>query len=271
MDSKTKDVAKEMRLGVVFTAKVLTEFGSVFLFVEGQEEPVGEIFISYLVDINPSDLPEQIADNAFQIWVRNNWFLRTVSDANLLSMLSIVRDEILGKVEVYRKTFRFLRAEGSTNKNPRFILTTDKSDLPERQRRILEVGEEVVLREEAEQKTARKLKAREEEDCKKNLRKEHTQFILKVTKEAFSKQGVSKEDAKKLFDLGLLERSTTFRSGALFPGEAFTLLYDYTEDGIEQMGFIGFDSNLELISIDGRLPNQGWIYLREQKKPSSSV
>ncbi|HEY4505067.1 MAG TPA: hypothetical protein VJI73_04835 [Candidatus Paceibacterota bacterium] len=72
-----------------------------------------------------------MVDLAFQEWVTNGHFRKTIKDPSLLSVLKIAQDERLRNCRWPGRTHRFLPAEGSTWQKPRFILTTDKSDIAE--------------------------------------------------------------------------------------------------------------------------------------------
>ncbi len=260
MSSET--TPQETREGVIFTARIDKQrFGkiSVQLFNKGRKEPVGT------VKIHPwegSGGTEGLVDKAFQRWITNGLFYKTIKDPILLSILISAQCERLEDVAWYRRTFRFLPAKGSTYQNPQFILTTDKSDLSDRYKRILEVGEKIVQREEAEQEKTRKLRAKEEQDCEKNLRTEHAQLILAVAKAAINEKSVPVDRIRTLSELGLLKPSTNFRRGAQFPGESSILWYDFTENETRYAGYIGFDSNLQLLSVDERFPRENQVYLR---------
>lgn len=257
----SETVAKETRQGIIFTARLGKQrFGrvSIQLFIEGQKKPVGT------VKVHPWEGgggTEGLVDRAFQVWVTEGLFYRTVKDPSLLSVLTSAQSERLEEVSWYRKVFRFLPAEGSTCENPRFILTTDKSDLPDRYKRILEVGEDVVQREEAEQEEAHMLYAQEGRARDKNLRTEHAQLIRAVARSAISEKLAPADSIRALSELGLLKPSTSFRSGALFPGESSILWYDFTEEGIRFAGYIGFDPDFQLLSVDERFPMENQVYL----------
>jgi hypothetical protein len=255
-------VIKEMRQGVVFTAHISNkQLGWILfiLFIEGQKKPV---FVVKITSGGCDRDGESLMDIVFQNWVTNGKFRETVKDPAILSMLLTCEQERLEGILWYRKTFRFLPAEGSTRQNPKFILTMDKSDLPDHYKRILEVGEQVVQREEAEREEARKLRAKEKQEREENLRTENAQLIVAVAKAAINGKAVSADSIRKLSELGLLKRSTTFRGGALFPGESFILWYDFTGEKTRFAGWIGFDSDLNLISVDEHLPKENQVYLR---------
>jgi hypothetical protein len=253
-------VPQETRPGVIFTGDVGQEhrgYVPVKLFVEGRKKSVGVLQISVLR--GPS--PENFVDQAFQIWVSEGRFLGTIKNPTLLTILATAQRERLNNTPWYRLTFRFLRAAGSTNENPRFILTTDKNDLPYHYKHILEIGEEAVQKEEADQEETRHRLAKEEKTSTENLRAEHAPLILTVVKAAIDERSVTTKDVQKLLELGLLKPSTAFRGGAQFPGESLILWYDYTEGKTRHTGYIGFDSKLQLISIDERFPKMNQVYL----------
>lgn len=238
MTSET--VAKETREGTVFTAHVgrlRRGMVPVRFFVEGQEKPVGTV---NLPSWEGSGNPEGIVDKAFQKWVIDGLFHKTVKDPGLLSILGSAQRERLEDTPWYQRTFRFLRAGGST----RFILTTDKNDLPDHSKRIREVGECVVARDE------------------EGARTEHEQLIRAVAKMAINNKVVPADSVRTISQLGLLEPSTSFRGVTQFPGESSVLRYEFTEEGTEYAGYIGFDSDLRLISVDERFPENKQVYLR---------
>lgn len=259
----SETVTQETRQGIIFVGRIIGKqrFGmvSVQLFIEGLKKPVGIIKI-YRWEGGGST--EGLVDKAFQKWVINGLFHKTVKNPSILSVLTETQRERLEGVVWYRKTFRFLPTEDSPHQNPRFILTSDKSDLPDRFKRILEVGEEVVQHEEAEREEARKLRAKEEQDREENLRIEHAELIRTAAKAAINEKSIPADSIKTLSKLGLLTQSTTFRSSVLFPGESVIFGYDFTENEVRYVGYIGFDSDLQLLSVDERLPKDNMVYLK---------
>jgi hypothetical protein len=257
------EAVKETRQGTIFSAHVGRQrFGKipVHLFIEGQGKSVGTIKIHLHEGIGSAT---RLVDEAFQRWVTDGLFRKTIKDSGFLfSALTVAERERREGVLWYRRTYRFLPAKGLTCQNPRFILTADKSDLSDHYRRVLEVGEEVVLREEAEQDKARKLLAEEERGREERLRTEYKKLICETAKAAINEKSVSAGSIRTLSELGLLKPSTAFRGGELFPGESSVLWYDFTEEEVRYAGYIGFDSNLQLLSVDERFPRDNEVYIR---------
>lgn len=248
---------EETRQGFIFTAKVErpTEVDAIVsLFLEGNDEPIDQITLS-LFDAMAND-PVAV-DRAFQKWVGGGLFNYVIEDPALLNALTIDQREIKEGIPWYRKTFRFLRAAGSTTS---FILTSDKSDLPERERRMLELGEETVLQEEAKAREAEGLQRKEELGRKRELRGQYEQIITRLAKSALNKKSTGIDDVRTLSEVGLLEPTTTFRN-SLCPREALIFWYDFVEEGVRYVGYVGFDHGLQLVSIDERLPQPNQVYL----------
>lgn len=260
-------MVQETREGTIFTARAHKDEESgmilVQLFVEGLDEPID------IVELDPDDEPyrsDQHIDAAFQKWITDGLFVQTVEDPNLQEVLLQAQRERLENVPWYRRTFRFLEAAGSTHDNPRFILTADKSDLPDRYKRMLEVGEEAALQEEAERRNTERLRDQAEHERKENLRANNAQLIERIVRMAISEKAIPADSGKTLSEIGLLEPSTTFRGGARFPGETWLLRYDFTEGDKRFSGFIGFDADLKLLSVDERFPKDNQVYLGTRRE-----
>ncbi len=259
MESRT--TTEETRPGFIFRTQVGKRnriIVPVKLFIRGQSKPVGTVKLEYWRGDNII-----LGDIAFQMWVTEGFFHKTVTDPNLLSVLVLCQRERRANLVWYRRTFRFVLAEGGTEKNILFILTTDKSDLSDRQKRILEVGEDAVEREEAEREAARKLREKNRRDHKEEMRIKHAQLIRMTVRSAIDSKSVPLDDVKTLDGIGLLRSSTNFRHFELYPGECSVLEYQFAEGETVFSGFIGFDSDLHLISIDERLPTTKTVYLRK--------
>lgn len=74
---------------------------------------------------------------------------------------------------------------------------------------------------------------------------------------------LNKRLADKLLDSGDLRPSTDFRSTTRFPGEEWVVKYSFTRDGVSHMGYIGFDQELSLLSVDTRYPVDKRYYRKE--------
>jgi hypothetical protein len=253
---------KEDRPGIVFMGEIVQRGKLRFckIFIQGNPRPVARIHIT---DKMLYGKEENLFDEAFQEWVWRGGFYKTVKDPTLLSVLATYQKEKLEGVVYYRKTFRFLPARDGS-RELRFVLTTDKSNLGEREKRMLQVGEEQVLREEKEARDKEIEEARKKDKREKNLRAKNRKRLLSIVKQAIKNQYVAPEDAKFLDKLGLLQETTTFRS-SYYLGEATTFRYDFRESGKEMCGFLGFGEKGELITIDERLPRDRDVYLREKK------
>ncbi|MBI2628258.1 MAG: hypothetical protein HYW71_02390 [Candidatus Niyogibacteria bacterium] len=103
---------------------------------------------------------------------------------------------------------------------------------------------------------------KEELDREEKLRTEHAQLIRTVAKAAINRTPIDSSDIQMLSKLGLLKASTKFRSEILFPDESAILLYNFIENEIIYAGYIGFDINLQLISIDEFFPRKNRVYLK---------
>ncbi len=95
-----------------------------------------------------------------------------------------------------------------------------------------------------------------------HLRQQHVELIRSVAENAITNRTVPPEMVRQLNAVGLLRLSTKFRSSSIFPGEATTLWYDFTEKDTRHAGYIGFDSDLQLLSVDERFPKNNQVYLR---------
>lgn len=68
---------------------------------------------------------------------------------------------------------------------------------------------------------------------------------------------------KQLKESGILEPTSDFRRYSHLPGEAYLFHYEFEPEQTDQQGkagFLGFDDNLELISIDERSPAEKLLY-----------
>jgi hypothetical protein len=252
---------------IVFTGKVERKsLGDVkvFLSIGEDKKVVGKI---KLKNFEAMGTNSSLVDKAFQWWVTNGLYVETIKDPELFAILEVAQKERLGQVVWYLKTWCFIfdRINSPTADGcERFILTTDKSDLPDREKRIIEIGEEAVLREESKKKEDEALAEKKKREAEEETRKQNSQFISATVKAAIKGDVIEVKDVKRLEELGLLEESTSFRSGAAFPGERTMFRYDFSEGEIKYMGFIGFDAEYHLISVDQRFPQEKQIYLREK-------
>ena len=92
--------------------------------------------------------------------------------------------------------------------------------------------------------------------------------IGKEVKETVFSQGqilVSPELLEKLQKFGLFRPASQYQSLEQFPGVAWRLPYSFVIDGETHAGFLGFDENMNLLSIDKRWPTSEQIYLRSRK------
>ncbi|MFA5185866.1 MAG: hypothetical protein WC551_05225 [Patescibacteria group bacterium] len=234
---------------MVFKASFHEE-GRVDLFIDGSGDMVGSIKVNEFRNAPRHEL----LDRALHSWIRHGDLLSVIKDPQHLAALELSRTERAAGVPWYRLTHRFLMVPGSSWEDPRFRFTTDKSDLGERTRRILLVGEEAVLREEREKAEA---DAREQEARRvelERLRREHAATLTTVTRAALKGEPVPTDLVKDMQTAGLLEHTTTFRSCVRYPGEHWIFRYDFQEDGVRHSGFLGFGQDLSLVSVDARLP-----------------
>lgn len=125
-------MTQETRRGIVFTAHIIRG-GVIKLFVEGLEDPV------YVTEIRENEMlsPLGLVDRTFDSWVSSGFFEKTITDPELLSVLKTVRVErAYDAIPWYERTFRFLPTKDCTHAKPRFILTSDKSDVSDPERII---------------------------------------------------------------------------------------------------------------------------------------
>ena len=131
----------ERRKGTIFTAHFVDlpkEVTMVHLFLGELEENqhVGSIelsgcFSEYTSSFTPLTDRESLLDRAFQCWLRSDLPDKMIANPVLRAGLKAALQERFDGVPWYKLTLRFLPVERSTWKNPCFILTDDKSDIPE--------------------------------------------------------------------------------------------------------------------------------------------
>ena len=206
-------------------------------------------------------------DISFQKFILKGRFYDTVERMGTRAILERYASEKYAGVNWKELTYRVLSAE----KFPEipsnefaytvdFVITKDKSDI----RRNLE------QQVESERIYA---KIKEQEEAFQRRLVENANLINSYAELAITKKELPARTVwVGLYEKGLLKPSTTFRSTTLFPGEEFLLRYDFTkcdEGGLTQTyaGFIGFDKNLALISIDERLPVDNTVYI--ESRPSN--
>ena len=100
---------------------------------------------------------------------------------------------------------------------------------------------------------------KKERVAQRNLRDTFTDLIAEVANLALDKKNVPIKTVRQLNFLDLLKPSTNFRRCSLFPGEATILFYKLAD----KIGFLGFNENLELISIDQRVPFETKQYRKQ--------
>ena len=198
-------------------------------------------------DINGNPLAAADIIEAFYALVDDQIHLTEKMDPSLAAILRTMYEERDKKIGYYRQTWRFIKDQKALPQDLRFLLTTDTNDFPHH----------IQMERERE----RKQQAEIEQD--KILRAEHADLIKKVALKAINECHVSCDEAKKFFQLGLIKVSTSFRSNELFPGECYTLFYEFTEGLVKSCGYIGFDAKFELLSVDQRFPRSAPVYLRE--------
>ncbi len=108
---------------------------------------------------------------------------------------------------------------------------------------------------------AKKERIREAEQLEQRYQL-HVELIRSAAENAFANQTVSLEMAHQLVATGLMKPSTERRRYYHFPGEDTFIWYDFTKEGTRHAGYIGFDSDLRLISIDERYPTKNLIYIK---------
>lgn len=91
------------------------------------------------------------------------------------------------------------------------------------------------------------------------MRQQHAGLLRSAVENALVKRTVPLDVVSQLDMVGLLQSSTSFRSGSLFPGECSILRYEFDETE-RRMGFLGFDENNALLSIDERYPGGQQLY-----------
>ena len=136
----------EKRDGIIFVGTVRNSlFGdgsTVKLYMEnGGKYPVGKLYIER------KNALDSLVDLAFLKWLTEGLFRKTVKDPELLEIFETARGERKYGVAWFRRTHRFVPMDLQSGM---FILTTDKSDLSDHYKRVLEIGEEAVRKEEEE-------------------------------------------------------------------------------------------------------------------------
>lgn len=232
--------------------QISAEEGRVTIFLEGIEGPVGEVRLSPFCD--PAYM---LFDRALLRWVTDGGFRGTVSDPDLLAILGKNQTERLAGVPWYRLGHRFLPVDMSFERLT-FRLTSDKTDLSPRHRRMLEVGEEVVLREEREQEEAAARARAEAERHDAELRSAHATAIEELALAAIEGRTLRAESVAELKAVGLLKPTTTFRAAHF--GESWILKYEFRSSGTLQMGFLGFDEGFKLVKLDRREPAEPMLF-----------
>ncbi|MCX6784635.1 MAG: hypothetical protein NTV81_01715 [Candidatus Komeilibacteria bacterium] len=94
----------------------------------------------------------------------------------------------------------------------------------------------------------------------KQLHQQHAELIQSTIENAIINKLVPVDVANQLDTIGLIEATTEFRHVRLFPGECGMLRYEFEKAGERHMGYLGFDENKALISIDERLPAKHLLY-----------
>jgi len=268
---------KEKRQGYFFCGEYDRPYNDnrvvvkIFLLIEEKKYEVGELILGFKKPHNGFGNNTTILDRAWQRWVKFGFYTNATKDQivaidpELLKVLELSQIERLEGVEWYRLTWRFLLSEGSSERDPIFILTKDKSNLPSKYKRILEIGEDAYKKEEQDKQEEEKRKNEEEKLCKERIWQENRNFIMRLLYDAFYNKHVDSDDVKRLMEFGLLEPTTDFRGGTQFPGECWFFCYDFFENDERLFGYIGFDKDLALISIDKRLPFEEEVYLLGRK------
>jgi hypothetical protein len=208
---------------------------------------------------------QELVDKAFQIFITRGIWKDMPLDPTFKDILAVARIERLTNVFWYRRKHRFLPTTNLTKDNLRFIFTDDKSDLGERQRRIVEIGEEAYAQEEAAREARERAEAAAKRQKNDALRTEHAELIKSTALSAIKDHSVPEGTGKKLAELGLLGPSTNFRNGSQFPGEARIILYEFADGELKYTGYLGFDEHYNLLSVDERLPEMKEFYLGEPK------
>lgn len=267
---------KETRQGIRFRGKISFKDRSVKraeLYIEGQKSPVyvldrREIHSSPYFSMIPQG---QLVDKMFQDFVKNGRFYDVVRDPSHIGVLRVAQMERLEETPWYMRTYRFLKSGDDYSRDlsdENFILTPDKRDLP----RDLQIANtdpkshKKILKHRKREEEREKLGYRKTKREEEKLRREHSQEIESAVFSAINNEQFPEGLVKRLDDLGLLRPSTNFRSGALFLGEALTFFYDFKREGVEHMGYLGFGENLELISIDERVPQDRQRYNDPKEK-----
>lgn len=93
----------------------------------------------------------------------------------------------------------------------------------------------------------------------KHQLKQHDELIRSAVDNALTNLTVPLDVVSQLNAVGLLQSSTGFRSSSQFPGEHSVLNYEFDKEK-KYFGFLGFDRNNVLISIDERYPMGRRLY-----------
>lgn len=119
---------------------------------------------------------------------------------------------------------------------------------------------EADLRRTKQEETERQERIREAERMDQ-LRRQHAGLIRSAAESALANRTVRLDLVRQLNAAGLLQPSTSFRCSSLFPGEYNILHYKFDSDETGKcIGFLGFDKNDLLISIDERYPVDRQLY-----------
>lgn len=97
-------------------------------------------------------------------------------------------------------------------------------------------------------------------------RKWGKKLIRSVVERALKNRKVSPEATKKCHTTELFEGTSNFRCYVLFPGESMTLRYDFLKKSQRYMGYLGFDDQKTLISVDERAPKKQMFYRKGTSK-----
>lgn len=101
------------------------------------------------------------------------------------------------------------------------------------------------------------------EDARRRRREDVSLLANTVAKNAvLRKLPVKTQWARALKAKGLMRPSTVFRTTSLFPGEAYTLWFDFRNDNQDHYGYLGFDKDFKLVSFDIRSPVEQLVDLR---------
>ncbi len=100
----------------------------------------------------------------------------------------------------------------------------------------------------------------------------NTRLVRSAAEQALAGRAISERTLKLLREQNLLKDSTRFRCNSQFPGERQTLQFEYNvanphnPDGYDKVaGFIGFDVDFQLLSIDQRAPDRAVFYKQRNR------